>query len=130
MLSELNDGQIEMVLGNEPEEGEKRVTLSQFYGIEINDFAANVARTALWIAQLQANNETDMLLDVSAEDFPLRDSANIVEANALRIDWNDVLPASECSYIMGNPPFLGGMQMNRTQKSEMKDVFNNARGFG
>ncbi|MDO4498906.1 MAG: N-6 DNA methylase [Coriobacteriaceae bacterium] len=130
VLSELNDGQMEMVIGEESEDDAERVTLSQFYGIEINDFAVRVARTALWIAQLQANNETDMLLDVSADDFPLHDSANIVEANALRIDWNEVLSASECSYIMGNPPFLGGMQMSRTQKSEMKDVFNNARGFG
>lgn len=124
VLSELNDGQIEMVLGDEPEEDAERVTLSQFYGIEINDFAANVARTALWIAQLQANNETDMLLDVSAEDFPLRDSANIVEANALRIDWNDVLPASECSYIMGNPPFLGHATRSVPQAEELRSVWN------
>lgn len=123
VLSELNDGQIEMVLGNEPEEGEKRVTLSQFYGIEINDFAANVARTALWIAQLQANNETDMLLDVSAEDFPLRDTANIVEANALRIDWDDVLPSSECSYIMGNPPFVGFKFASKEQKDDLHSLF-------
>ena len=123
VLSELNDGQIEMVLGDEPEEGEKRVTLSQFYGIEINDFAANVARTALWIAQLQANNETDMLLDVSAEDFPLRDSANIVEANALRIDWNEVLLSSECSYVMGNPPFVGFKFASKEQKDDLHGLF-------
>lgn len=119
VLSELNNGQVEMVLIDEPEEDAERVTLSQFYGIEINDFAVRVARTALWIAQLQANNETDMLLDVSAEDFPLRDSANIVEANALRIDWNEVLPVGECSYIMGNPPFLGAKRMSRDQKDEV-----------
>lgn len=123
VLSELNDGQVEMVLSDEPEEDAGRVTLSQFYGIEINDFAANVARTALWIAQLQANNETDMLLDVSAEDFPLRDSANIVEANALRIDWNDVLPASECSYIMGNPPFVGASFCTPSQKEDVVSLF-------
>lgn len=122
VLSELNDGQVEMVLSDEPEEDEERVTLSQFYGIEINDFAANVARTALWIAQLQANNETDMLLDVSAEDFPLRDSANIVEANALRIDWNEVLPASECSYIMGNPPFIGSSLRTSKQTEDMEQI--------
>lgn len=127
VLSELNDGQVEMVLGDEPEEDAERVTLSQFYGIEINDFAVRVARTALWIAQLQANNETDMLLDVSAEDFPLRDSANIVEANALRIDWNDVLPASECSYIMGNPPFLGAKKMNSEQKKEVTALFKKVK---
>lgn len=123
VLSELNDGQVEMVLSDEPEEDKERVTLSQFYGIEINDFAANVARTALWIAQLQANNETDMLLDVSAEDFPLRESANIVEANALRIDWNDVLPASECNYIMGNPPFVGSSYCTKAQKEEIVQLY-------
>lgn len=130
VLSELNDGQVEMVLGDEPEEDGERVTLSQFYGIEINDFAANVARTALWIAQLQANNETDMLLDVSAEDFPLRDSANIVEANALRIDWNEVLPASECSFIMGNPPFYGARNQSKEQKAEIAEVFRGSKNCG
>lgn len=130
VLSELNDGQVEMVLGDEPEEDAERVTLSQFYGIEINDFAVRVARTALWIAQLQANNETDMLLDVSAEDFPLRDSANIVEANALRIDWNDVLPASECSYIMGNPPFYGARNQSKEQKAEIAEVFRGSNNCG
>lgn len=123
VLSELNNGQVELVLDDDSEESNERVTLSQFYGIEINDFAARVARTALWIAQLQANNETDMLLDVSAEDFPLRDSANIVEANALHIDWNDVLPASECSYIMGNPPFLGASNCSSEQKQEIVNLF-------
>ena len=122
-LSELNNGQVELVLDDDSEESNERVTLSQFYGIEINDFAANVARTALWIAQLQANNETDMLLDVSAEDFPLRDTANIVEANALRIDWDDVLPSSECSYIMGNPPFVGFKFASKEQKDDLHSLF-------
>lgn len=130
VLSELNDGQVEMVLGDEPEEDAERITLSQFYGIEINDFAVRVARTALWIAQLQANNETDMLLDVSAEDFPLRDSANIVEANALRIDWNDILPASECNYIMGNPPFLGSSVRSKSQTDDLELVFNKEKKWG
>lgn len=130
VLSELNDGQIEMVLGEDSEDDTERVTLSQFYGIEINDFAVRVARTALWIAQLQANNETDMLLDVSADDFPLHDSANIVEANALRIDWNEVLPANECSYIMGNPPFYGARNQTKEQKAEIAEVFHGAKNCG
>lgn len=127
VLAELNDGQVELALGDESDADEERVSLSQFYGIEINDFAVRVARTALWIAQLQANAETDMLLDATAEDFPLRDSANIVEANALRIDWNDVLPASECSYIMGNPPFLGAKIMNTEQKKEVTTLFKKVK---
>lgn len=123
VLAELNDGQVELALGDESDADEERVSLSQFYGIEINDFAVRVARTALWIAQLQANAETDMLLDATAEDFPLRDSANIVEANALRIDWNDVLPASECSYVMGNPPFLGASYCDSEQKQDVVNLF-------
>lgn len=123
VLSELNDGQVEIAFGEDAAEDEDRVRLSQFHGIEVNDFAVRVAQTAMWIAQLQANNETDMLLDINAEDFPLRDSANIVEANALRIDWNDVLPVSECSYIMGNPPFLGHATRTTEQATDLKEVW-------
>lgn len=107
-----------------------KVNIGQFFGLEINDFAVRVAKTALWIAELQANAESEYVIQQDIEDLPLRDSANIVCANALRTDWNDVLPAEKCDYIMGNPPFLGGMQMNREQKAEMKDVFENAKGFG
>lgn len=123
VLSELNDGQAEIAFGEEAAEAEDRVRLSQFHGIEVNDFAVRVAQTAMWIAQLQANNETDMLLDIDAEDFPLRDSANIAEANALRIDWNDVLPASECDYIMGNPPFIGQYTKTAEQTEDVKLVW-------
>lgn len=130
VLSELNDGQAEIAFGEEAAEAEDRVRLSQFCGIEVNDFAVRVAQTAMWIAQLQANNETDMLLDIDAEDFPLRDSANIVEANALRIDWNDVLPVSECDYIMGNPPFLGARNQSKEQKDELADVFGGSKNCG
>ncbi len=71
-----------------------------------------------------------MFYDVGGDDFPLHDRANIVHGNALRMDWNEVLPASQCSYIMGNPPFYGGMQMNRIQKEEIKDIFCNLKGVG
>lgn len=129
ILSVLNDGQTEISFGEEQEEV-TRIRLSQFYGIEINDFAVRVAQTALWIAQLQANDETDMVLDIEAQDFPLRDSANIVEANALRIDWNDVLPTSECNYIMGNPPFLGARNQSKEQKAELIEVFGGSKNCG
>lgn len=129
ILSVLNDGQTEISFGEEPEEV-TRIRLSQFYGIEINDFAVRVAQTALWIAQLQANDETDMVLDIEAQDFPLRDSANIVEANALRIDWNDVVPADKCDYVMGNPPFIGHQWRSKTQQDDMGEVFGKLRGAG
>ncbi|MBD8030931.1 class I SAM-dependent DNA methyltransferase [Corynebacterium gallinarum] len=86
-----------------------KVNLQQFHGIEINDFAVSVAETALWIAELQANMETEMIVTRSIEDLPLRDSAHIVKGNALLVPWEDVLPPSECSYIIGNPPFIGKM---------------------
>ena len=85
-----------------------RVRLSQFYGIEINDFAVRVARVALFIAQLQSNVESVMSLGVHGRDLlPLEDCATIVHGNALRMPWNEVLPANKCSYIIGNPPFIG-----------------------
>ena len=130
VLAELNDGQVEMSFGEDAGEADDRVSLGQFYGIEVNDFAVRVARTALWIAQLQANAETDMLLDLGTEDFPLCDSANIVEANALRTDWNEVLPAERCDYIMGNPPFLGARNQSKEQKAEIAEVFGGAKNCG
>ena len=128
VMNVLNAGQMSIVF--ETEDNDKRVSLDQFYGIEINDFAVRVAKTALWIAQLQSNNESESLLDISIEDFPLKDSANIVEGNALRMDWNDVLPASECGYVMGNPPFLGARNQSKEQKAEIADVFHDAKNCG
>lgn len=124
VLNELNDGQM-MVLfgGDEGIENDERVSLDQFYGIEINDFAVRVAKTALWIAQLQANSRSEMLLDLSIEDFPLIDSANIVQGNALRVDWNDVLSASECDYVIGNPPFIGYSNHTKAQQEDRESIF-------
>lgn len=112
------------------EEGDslKRVSLSQLYGIEINDFAVRVAKTALWIAQLQANNESEALLDMSIDDFPLTDSPNIIEGNALRTNWAEVLPQDECDYILGNPPFVGAYDLNAEQKEDRKDIFGSRGG--
>lgn len=69
-----------------------KVSLHQFAGIEINDFAVEVANTALWIAQLQSNAETELLILADVEDLPLREQANIVHANALTTDWAKVVP--------------------------------------
>lgn len=101
-----------------------RVSISQFYGIEINDFAVSVAKTALWIAEHQMMKETAKIVYGMKEDFlPLHTFAHIVEGNALRIDWNDVIHASKLSYIMGNPPFLGTRTMGDNQKQELVEVF-------
>lgn len=99
------------------------VSISQFYGIEINDFAVTVARTALWIAESQMMSETVELIHTDLDFLPLTSNANIVEDNALRMDWNDVVPNTELSYIMGNPPFIGKKEQTKSQKDELLDVF-------
>ena len=109
-------------------EGKIKVSIQQFYGIEINDFAVKVAKTALWIAKSQMFQETKEILysiaDVS--DFlPLETYENIHEANALRIDWNDIIKNTECNYIMGNPPFVGSKYSNAKQKEDMDIIYNN-----
>lgn len=122
ILRELRQGQTAFAFADEEESG-KRVSLSQFHGIEINDFAVTVAQAALWISRLKANGETMMMLDADSGDFPLEESAHIVHANALRIDWNEVLPSSQCSFIMGNPPFVGASFCSAEQKQEIVDLF-------
>lgn len=104
-----------------------KVQLAQFHGIEINDFAASVARTALWIAELQANAETAEIIQREVEDLPLRDAATIVEGNALDMDWNDVLPADRCSYVMGNPPFIGYSNLTPEQNADRTRLFGKVK---
>lgn len=104
-----------------------KVQLSQFVGIEINDFAVSVARTALWIAQLQANAETAQIVRREVDDLPLRDAARIVHGNALRLDWNEVVPASECSYVFGNPPFIGYSRLSKEQQEDRASLFGTVK---
>lgn len=108
-----------------------RVHLQQFYGIEINDFAVSVAKTALWIAENQMMKKTkELIINADTLNFlPLTSFTNIKEGNALRMDWNDVIPASECSYIMGNPPFVGTKKQSPSQKEDMKIVFYNNKKY-
>ena len=82
-----------------------QVSIGQFYGIEINDFAVTVAKTALWIAESQMMKETEEIVQMSLDFLPLKSYANIVEGNALRVDWESVVPKAELKFIMGNPPF-------------------------
>lgn len=100
-----------------------KVSIQQFYGIEINDFAVTVAKTALWIAESQMLDETKSILYNFAGDFlPLKTYVNITEGNALRIDWNDVIPAEKLNYIMGNPPFVGYAMQSNSQKADLNDL--------
>lgn len=107
-----------------------KVSINQFYGIEINDFAVTVAKTALWIAESQMMKETENIMLINLDFLPLKTNANIVEANALRIDWNDVIPAEELNYIMGNPPFVGKKEQTRLQKDEVFEIFEGRKGVG
>jgi hypothetical protein len=111
-------------------EGIIKVSIGQFYGIEINDFAVTVARTALWIAESQMMKETGYIIGKSLAFLPLKSYANIVEGNALRLDWNSVVPKEKLSYIMGNPPFSGARVMSEEQKTDLCAVFANAKNVG
>ena len=100
-----------------------KVSISQFHGIEINDFAVTVGKTALWIAESQMVKETEDIVLTTLDFLPLKTNANIVEANALRIDWNEVVPKERLSFIQGNPPFIGARLMNAAQKNDVIAVF-------
>lgn len=102
-----------------------KVNIHQFYGIEINDFACVVAKTAMWIAELQMMQETQSIVEMNLEFLPLKSYVNIVEGNALRMDWQEVLPPSQCNYIMGNPPFVGArlMKAGSEQKEDVAKIF-------
>ena len=106
------------------------VKIEQFYGIEINDFAAVVAKTALWIAESQMMNETARILGRNLDFLPLKSYANIVEGNALRLDWESVVPKSALHYIMGNPPFVGARLMNEEQKKDVFSVWEHTKNIG
>lgn len=121
VISDLLHGQGYMELGGE--NSLVKVRIDQMHGIEINDFAVSVARTALWIAEQQALDDTEAIAGQALPHLPLHDSGNIVQANALQYDWNELLPGEQCSYVMGNPPFIGQYLMDDGQKQDMKDVW-------
>lgn len=120
ILLELSHGQVTMYTASE---SPIQVSISQFYGIEINDFAVTVAKTALWIAESQMMKETEKILLVPLEFLPLKTNACIVEGNALRMDWESVVPKSRLNYIMGNPPFVGHQWRSKAQTNDMKETF-------
>lgn len=107
-----------------------KVNINQFYGIEINDFAATVATTALWISESQMLAETERIIKHDIDFLPLKSNANIHEANALRIDWETVVPKDRLNYIIGNPPFVGKSFQTLSQKDDMKFVFDGVKNYG
>jgi type I restriction-modification system DNA methylase subunit len=95
-----------------------KVSIRQFYGMEVNDFAVTVARTALWIAESQTMKETEDIVIMELEFLPLKSYANIYECNALQTDWNEIIPSHDLNYIIGNPPFKGARKMTVSQKAD------------
>ena len=128
IISEINQGQ--MQFGGEGLYNPIKVSIGQFYGIEINDFAVTVAKTALWIAESQMLHETEEIIQQNIEFLPLKSYANITEGNALRIDWESVVPKDRLSYIMGNPPFVGARLMSDAQKADVFKIFDGVKNNG
>jgi len=126
VIDELNkekiQGQLTLsFIGNE--ELNVLVSIQQFYGIEINDFAVSVAKTALWIAEAQMLSETKSIAEIGNEFLPLKTYTNILEGNAIEIPWEDVVSPLKLDYIMGNPPFVGARKMKKEQKEDVIKVF-------
>src|SRR5699024_11444764 len=94
-----------------------KVSLDQFYGLEINDFAVSVAGTALWIAELQANLETEMIVTRTIESLPLSKGSRIIQGNALQTDWATVIPHQACDYVNGNTHFHGAHSIPAAHKA-------------
>jgi len=104
--------------------------VDQFYGIEIEEFPAQIAQVALWLIDHQMNQKVAEEFGLYFARIPLKTSPHIHNANALRIEWNDVLPAERCSYLLGNPPFVGAMVMSDAQREDMAWVFADLKGYG
>lgn len=107
-----------------------KVSIHQFYGIEINDFAVSVAKTALWIAESQMMEETKDIIFAEIDFLPLKTYNNIIEGNALQIDWSTIIKPYQLDYIMGNPPFIGARVMSQSQKEDINSIFDSAKGIG
>ena len=118
----------QIVLGEANAFNPIQVSIGQFYGIEINDFAVTVAKTALWIAESQMMKETENIVRMHLEFLPLTSYANIIEGNALRIDWDNIVPKAKLNYIMGNPPFVGYSLQSQSQKDDMLSIYVDEKG--
>lgn len=106
-----------------------QVTVDQFYGIEIEPHAAHIARVAMWITDHQLNEATAELFGTTRPTTPIVYSPHITEGNALQIDWEDVLAANECNFVMGNPPFIGKSNQSKEQKADMELIAHNVQSY-
>lgn len=106
------------------------VNVDQFYGIEIEEFPAQIAQVALWLVDHQMNMRVTESFSKYYRRLPLIHSATIRRTNALQIDWNDVIPSDQVNYILGNPPFVGKQHQDEDQKKDMEEIFAGVRGAG
>lgn len=104
-----------------------KIDVDQFYGIEINEFPARIAETAMWLTDHQLNMKLGDMFGKAYARLPLQKSADIRHKNALELDWNDVVPASKCSFILGNPPFIGKQNRDKGQTADMDRVFGTVK---
>ena len=118
----------QIIMGDTADFNPIQVSIGQFYGIEINDFAVTVAKTALWIAESQMMKETEAIVHMHLDFLPLTSYANIVEGNALQIDWETVVSKNQLNYIMGNPPFVGYSLQSKSQKEDMLSIYVDEKG--
>lgn len=126
VLKEIHGGSMVLDFGGDFET--IMVSIGQFYGIEINDFAVTVSKTALWIAESQAMQETENIVHRDLDFLPLKSYSNIVEGNALTMDWGDVVPKEKLNYIVGNPPFVGYSLQSKEQKADILSVYVDEKG--
>lgn len=133
-LRKLENKILEIIYGNQMFMGDidspVKISIDHFYGIEINDFAATVAKTALWIAEAQMFMKTKEILHFKSDFLPIKSYPNITVGNALRLDWEEIVPKDKLDYIMGNPPFVGARLMNKEQKEDISQVFGKLKGAG
>lgn len=109
-----------------------KISLSNFYGIELDDFAHEVARLSLWIAEYQMNIEAEREIFWKPAFLPLKDVGNITQGNAMLLDWNEIVNHDDTNeiYLIGNPPYIGSSLQSKDQKLDVKLATDEAEGFG
>ncbi|MCY3022321.1 MAG: class I SAM-dependent DNA methyltransferase [Planctomycetota bacterium] len=107
-----------------------KVDVDQFFGIELGEWPVRIAEVALWLMDHQMNLRVSEAFGQTFERLPLRSTPHIVQGNALRLDWREVLPPAEGVYVLGNPPFVGKKEQNAEQKADMAQIWSGVRGAG
>lgn len=107
-----------------------KVDVDQMHGIEIEEWPGRIAEVAMWLIDHQMNQKVGEAFGQPVLRLPLKKGAKIVVGNALRIDWNDVLPAKQCSFVLGNPPFVGKQFMTADQEADIAHVCGHIKGHG